>query len=232
MTTGPEDQRAAARRGQLRASQADREDVIEALKAAYVVGRLTEDEFEARVGQAFAARTHGGPGRDHRGHPGRPGRGPACPDAGPGGRLGHRRNHRGRHPRRRGAHRRFRMDPLGDHHDRGVALHRERAALRAAGTTIPHAAAAAVSAGRTGPRRRASPADRPRTARYALRSYLDVKGRAPEPGVGCGLAGRAIAASDRQPPEYRSFPCCCYLRHPFFVLPFAVETLRRRHGQP
>ena len=59
MTTGPEDHRtAAARRGQLRASQAEREDVIDVLKAAYVAGRLTEDEFEARVGQAFAARTH------------------------------------------------------------------------------------------------------------------------------------------------------------------------------
>jgi hypothetical protein len=32
--------------------------VIDALKAAYVVGRLTEDEFEARVGQAFGSRTH------------------------------------------------------------------------------------------------------------------------------------------------------------------------------
>jgi len=65
VTTGPEDHRpedhgraAAARRGQLRASQADREDAIDTLKAAYVAGRLSEDEFEARVGQAFAARTH------------------------------------------------------------------------------------------------------------------------------------------------------------------------------
>ena len=60
MTTGPEDhgRAAAARRGQLRASQADRENAIDALKAAYVAGRLSEDEFEARVGQAFASRTH------------------------------------------------------------------------------------------------------------------------------------------------------------------------------
>jgi thioredoxin reductase len=57
VTTGPEDHRAAARRGSLRASHADREDAIEALKAAYVAGRLTEDEFEARMGQAFASRT-------------------------------------------------------------------------------------------------------------------------------------------------------------------------------
>jgi hypothetical protein len=59
VTTGPEDHgtAAAARRGLVRTSQADREDAIEALKAAYVVGRLTEDEFEGRVGQAFASRT-------------------------------------------------------------------------------------------------------------------------------------------------------------------------------
>ena len=58
MTKRPEDTRAAAGRVQLRASQADREGVIDTLKAAYVAGRLTEDEFEARVGQALAARTH------------------------------------------------------------------------------------------------------------------------------------------------------------------------------
>ncbi len=60
MTTGPEDHGrvAAARRGQLRAAQADREAAIDALKAAYIAGRLTEDEFEARVGQAFTSRTH------------------------------------------------------------------------------------------------------------------------------------------------------------------------------
>ncbi len=60
MTTGPEDhgRAAAARRGQVRASHADRENAIDALKAAYVAGRLSENEFEARVGQAFASRTH------------------------------------------------------------------------------------------------------------------------------------------------------------------------------
>ena len=60
MTTGPEDQgRAAATgRGQLRAARADREDAIDALKAAYVAGRLTEDEFGIRVGQTFGSRTH------------------------------------------------------------------------------------------------------------------------------------------------------------------------------
>ncbi len=60
MTTGPEDhgRAAASRRGQLRTAQADCEDVIDALKAAYVAGRLAEDEFEIRVGQAFGSRTH------------------------------------------------------------------------------------------------------------------------------------------------------------------------------
>ena len=58
MTTGPEDHGAvAARHGQLRVSQAEREDAIEVLEAAYVAGRLTEEELEARVGRAFASRT-------------------------------------------------------------------------------------------------------------------------------------------------------------------------------
>jgi hypothetical protein len=41
----------------LRASHADRERVIDVLKAAFVQGRLTKDEFDARVGQALASRT-------------------------------------------------------------------------------------------------------------------------------------------------------------------------------
>jgi putative transcriptional regulator len=45
-------------RGHVRASDADREQAIEMLKAAFTQGRLAKDEFEARVGQAFAARTH------------------------------------------------------------------------------------------------------------------------------------------------------------------------------
>ena len=56
---GPGDQRTAAAgdRGHLRASHADREQAIEVLKAAYVQGRLTKAELDARTGQAFAART-------------------------------------------------------------------------------------------------------------------------------------------------------------------------------
>jgi len=45
-------------RDHLRAAHADREHVIEALKAAFVQGRLSQDEFNARVGQALAARTY------------------------------------------------------------------------------------------------------------------------------------------------------------------------------
>jgi len=43
MTTGPGDDIAAGR-GRLRASDADREQVIDVLKAAFVQGRLTKDE--------------------------------------------------------------------------------------------------------------------------------------------------------------------------------------------
>ena len=43
----------------LRASHADRERVIDLLKAAFVQGRLVRDEFDARVGQALASRTYG-----------------------------------------------------------------------------------------------------------------------------------------------------------------------------
>ena len=54
----PRDQMpAAAGHGHLRASQADREQVIGVLKAAFVQGRLAKDEFSLRVGQAFASRT-------------------------------------------------------------------------------------------------------------------------------------------------------------------------------
>ena len=57
MATGPRDP-ASAGRDRLRASHADREQVIESLKTAFVVGRLTKDEFAARTGQALAARTY------------------------------------------------------------------------------------------------------------------------------------------------------------------------------
>jgi Domain of unknown function (DUF1707) len=56
----PGDQRAAAAggRGRLRASHADRERSVEVLKNAFVQGRLTKPELDARVGQALASRTY------------------------------------------------------------------------------------------------------------------------------------------------------------------------------
>src|SRR5215468_10161218 len=56
--TGPGDEVAAAGgRGRLRASHADREQVIDVLKAAYVRGMLAKDELDARLSQTFASRT-------------------------------------------------------------------------------------------------------------------------------------------------------------------------------
>src|SRR5712671_2386274 len=57
---GPGDEIAAGAggRGRLRASHADREQVIGILKAAFVHGRLDRDEFDLRVGRALASRTY------------------------------------------------------------------------------------------------------------------------------------------------------------------------------
>jgi len=44
--------------GRMRASHADREQAIEALKVAFVQGRLDKHEFDARVGRVFASRTY------------------------------------------------------------------------------------------------------------------------------------------------------------------------------
>ena len=43
----------------IRAATADREHTVDLLKAAFVAGRLTLDEFRDRVGTAWAARTYG-----------------------------------------------------------------------------------------------------------------------------------------------------------------------------
>jgi Domain of unknown function (DUF1707) len=56
--TGPPDEAAAAGRGSLRASHADRERVIDVLKAAFVQGRLTGDELDARLARALGSRTY------------------------------------------------------------------------------------------------------------------------------------------------------------------------------
>jgi Domain of unknown function (DUF1707) len=49
---------ATARRGSLRASHADRDQVLDVLKGAFVQGRLTKDEFDTRVGQTLASQTY------------------------------------------------------------------------------------------------------------------------------------------------------------------------------
>jgi len=45
-------------RGHIRASDADREQVIDVLKDAFVRGRLTKDELTARTGRALVSRTY------------------------------------------------------------------------------------------------------------------------------------------------------------------------------
>jgi Domain of unknown function (DUF1707) len=60
MTTGPGDRKVVGARGggHLRASDADREQVIDTLKDAFVQGRLTTDELGMRTGQALVSRTY------------------------------------------------------------------------------------------------------------------------------------------------------------------------------
>jgi hypothetical protein len=60
MMTGPGDEVAAAAGGpgHLLASHADREQVIDSLKVAFVQGRLTKGELDVGVGQTLAARTY------------------------------------------------------------------------------------------------------------------------------------------------------------------------------
>jgi hypothetical protein len=55
-----EDHRAASAvgRGRLRASHAERDQAIEVLEDAFVQGRLTKDELDARAGQVYASRTY------------------------------------------------------------------------------------------------------------------------------------------------------------------------------
>ncbi len=60
MVAGPGDEMAGDEMGHvhLRASHADRERVVDVLKTSFVHGRLTKDEFDARLGQALASRTN------------------------------------------------------------------------------------------------------------------------------------------------------------------------------
>ena len=119
----PGDHKAAAAggRGRLRASHADREQAIEALKDAFAQGRLTGEELDSRVGQALASQTYAeltaltddlpvGPAAA-------PPTAPACPHAQPGAgdppgaerghRVGRWPDHRGRALSGRGLARRF-----------------------------------------------------------------------------------------------------------------------------
>ena len=60
MTAGPGERGAAGAmgRGRIRASDADREQAIDTLKAAFVQGRLTRDQLGERAGQAMVSRTY------------------------------------------------------------------------------------------------------------------------------------------------------------------------------
>jgi Domain of unknown function (DUF1707) len=60
VTAGPGNEMAAGAggHGRLRASHADRQQVIDVLQDAFVQGMLDNDELDARVGQAFASRTY------------------------------------------------------------------------------------------------------------------------------------------------------------------------------
>lgn len=55
---GDEIEAGMAGRDDLRASHADREQVIDRLKVAFVQGRLGKDEFDVRVGHVLASRTY------------------------------------------------------------------------------------------------------------------------------------------------------------------------------
>jgi len=56
--SAPGDETAAGAAGQMRASHADRNYVIDGLKAAFVMGRLSKDEFADRISRALTSRTY------------------------------------------------------------------------------------------------------------------------------------------------------------------------------
>ncbi len=69
----------------MRASHADREQVIGLLKTAFVQGRLAKDEFDLRVGRGARFTDLWRPQRPHRRHPRRVDKSPI---AGPGPETG------------------------------------------------------------------------------------------------------------------------------------------------
>ena len=58
MAWHPREMAAGNDRGRLRTSHADRDRAVDTLKAAYVYGLVTKEEFDTRVGQTLAARTY------------------------------------------------------------------------------------------------------------------------------------------------------------------------------
>jgi hypothetical protein len=58
MTMSPGSGMMPAGDGRLRASTADRDRAVDVLKAGFAEGRLTKDEYDARVSDAYAARTY------------------------------------------------------------------------------------------------------------------------------------------------------------------------------
>jgi hypothetical protein len=87
VTAGQWDPMAARRAGRdhLRASDSDRERVLDTLTTAFAQGRLAKDEFCTRAGQALASRTYGELFALTLGIPGRQGeasprRAPRAPD--------------------------------------------------------------------------------------------------------------------------------------------------------
>ena len=182
MTTGPQDP-AAAGRDRFRAGHADREQVIEALKDAFVQGRLTRDELDARVAQTLASRTHAElaaltadiPPAPAAAGPGAPAN-PGAPLAvGQGGRRvgrlpGHRgRRLLGRHHRRSGPPRPKSRSLLGSpdashrpcRRTGGTRHPGERGGHLMGAETLPQAAAAPAGAGRPRPGRRPARRHRP-----------------------------------------------------------------------
>ena len=180
---GPGDEMAAgaAGRGPMRASHADREQVIEALKDAFAHGRADQGRTR-RAGRPGAGRADlRRAGRAHRRHPARPGRVRAGPPAGPGpapaagqggrpvGRLPGPRGGRrvGQlHPR---SGRPRRRSPLGwpdgpagpIRPNRGSVDLVVRGGHVSAAATLWQAVAAPAGAGRPRPRRRTAPWHRP-----------------------------------------------------------------------
>ena len=58
VSPGDETAAGAERHARLRASAADREQVIEVLKAAFVQDRITKDELSQRIGKVLASQTY------------------------------------------------------------------------------------------------------------------------------------------------------------------------------